>query len=117
MAATPIYGKNPLKILSRTRMVMTFRPTKFIQIMILQCRLTLTYLTSRLNLFPNAFKWGIFRKVDFLNTVKAKVIIGTPGFWGEWLFIFRELGSTGNYFQGFGEQAHSFGDLGSPAKK
>ena len=22
-----------------------------------------------------------------------------------------------NYFQGFGEQAHSFGDLGSPAKK
>ena len=39
------------------------------------------------------------------------------GIWGEWLFIFRELGSTGNYFQGFGEQAHSFGDLGSPAKK
>ena len=31
-------------------------------------------------------------------------------------FIFRELGSTGNNFQGFGEQAHSFGDLGSPAK-
>ena len=30
--------------------------------------------------------------------------------------IFRELGSTGNYFQGFGEQVHSFGDLGSPAK-
>ena len=34
----------------------------------------------------------------------------------EWLFIFRELWSTGNYFQGFWEQAHSFGDLGSPAK-
>ena len=31
--------------------------------------------------------------------------------------IFRELGSTGNYFQGFGEQAHSFGDLGNPSKK
>ena len=47
-------------------------------------------------------------------------IIGPPwvlGIWGEWLFIFRELGSTGNYFQGFGEQALSFGDLGSPAKK
>ena len=47
-------------------------------------------------------------------------IIGPPwvlGIWGEWLFIFRELGSTGNYFQGFGEQAHSFGDLGIPAKK
>ena len=41
---------------------------------------------------------------------------GVLGIWGEWLFIFRELGSTGNYFQGFGEQAHSFGDLGSPAK-
>ena len=27
-----------------------------------------------------------------------------------------ELGSICNYFQGFGEQAHSFGDLGSPAK-
>ena len=47
-------------------------------------------------------------------------IIGPPwvwGFWEEWLFIFRELRSTGNYFQGFGEQAHSFGDLGSAAKK
>ena len=33
------------------------------------------------------------------------------------IFIFRDLGSTGNYFQGFGGQAHSFGDLGSPAKK
>ena len=28
-----------------------------------------------------------------------------------------ERGSIGNYFQGFWEQAHSFGDLGSPAKK
>ena len=42
---------------------------------------------------------------------------GVLGIWREWLFIFRELGSTGNYFQGFGEQAHSFRDLGSPAKK
>ena len=43
-------------------------------------------------------------------------IIGAPqGFWGS--FIFRDLGSTGNYFRGAGEQAHSFGDLGSPAKK
>ena len=39
------------------------------------------------------------------------------GIWGEWLFIFRELGSTVNYFKGFGEQAHSFRDLRSPAKK
>ena len=35
----------------------------------------------------------------------------------EWLFTFRELGSTGNYFQELGEQAHILGDLGSPAKK
>ena len=42
---------------------------------------------------------------------------GGSGIWGEWLFIFRELGSIGNYFQGFREQAHSFEDLGSPAKK
>ena len=32
------------------------------------------------------------------------------GIWGVLVLIFRELGSTGNYFQGFGEQAHSFGD-------
>ena len=38
--------------------------------------------------------------------------MGTPG-----LFIFRELGSTGYYFEGFGQQAHYFGDLGSHAKK
>ena len=48
-------------------------------------------------------------------------ILGAPpgvfGIWGKWLFIFRELGSTGNYFRGSREQAHIFGDLGSPAKK
>ena len=42
---------------------------------------------------------------------------GVLGILGEWLFIFRDLGSTGNYFRGAGEQANSFGDLGSPAKK
>ena len=36
--------------------------------------------------------------------------------WGEGLIIFMCLGSTGYYLQGFGEQAHSFGDLGSPVK-
>ena len=39
------------------------------------------------------------------------------GIWGEWLFNFRELGSTGNYFRGAREQAHNFGDSGSLAKK
>ena len=40
-------------------------------------KLTLTYLTSKSNLLPNAFKWDSFGKVDFLNTVEAKVIILT----------------------------------------
>ena len=40
-------------------------------------RLTLTYLTSRSNLLPNAFKWEFFLTVDCLNTVEAKVIILT----------------------------------------
>ena len=56
----------------------------------------------------------------FIHLLKSVSDLGPPGvlgIWGEWLFIFRELGSTGNYFQGFGEQVHSFGDLGSPAKK
>ena len=30
---------------------------------------------------------------------------GVLGIWEELQFIFRELGSTGNYFQGFEEQA------------
>ena len=42
---------------------------------------------------------------------------GVLGIWGEGLFIFRELGITANYFRGAGEQAHTFGDLGSTAKK
>ena len=42
---------------------------------------------------------------------------GVLGILGEWLFIFRDLGSIGNYFREAGEQAQSFGDLGSPAKK
>ena len=32
---------------------------------------------NKSNLLPNAFKWEIFWKVDFLNTVEAKVIILT----------------------------------------
>ena len=42
---------------------------------------------------------------------------GVLGILGEWLFIFRDLGSTGYYFRGAGEQAQSFGDQGSPAKR
>ena len=85
MAATPIFGKNLLKIFfSRTRRPVTLRLGTLhwgygaYQV----CsnddpRLTLTYLTSRSNLLPNAFKWEIILKSDFLNTVEAKVIILT----------------------------------------
>ena len=41
---------------------------------------------------------------------------GALGIWGEWLFIYRELGSTRNYFREAREQAHNFGDFGSLAK-
>ena len=46
-------------------------------------------------------------KVDFSNTV-----IGPRGFVDLWRreIYFRELGSTGYFFQGSGEQAYSFRD-------
>ena len=40
-------------------------------------RLTLTYLTSRSNLLPNAFKWEFFECFFLINTVEAKFIILT----------------------------------------
>ena len=40
-------------------------------------RLTLTYLTSRSNLLPNAFNGKISEKLIFLKTVEALVIILT----------------------------------------
>ena len=54
---------------------------------------------------------------NFLDPGACITTCGPPGvleIWGEWLFIFRDLGSTGNYLRGAGEQAHN---LGSPAKK
>ena len=68
MAATPIYGENPSKIFfSRTRKPMTLGLGMYH----LGCganqvcsnddpRMTLTYLKSRSNLLPNAFKWENF---------------------------------------------------------
>ena len=53
-------------------------------------------------------------ETDFLYNIGPPGILGI---WGEGLFIFRELGSTANYFRGATEQAHTFGDLGSTAKK
>ena len=57
------------------------------------------------------------RFIHFVKSVSDMRPPGVLGIWGEWLFIFRELGSTGNYFHAFWEQVHSFGDLGIPAKK
>ena len=67
MAATPIYGKNPLNIFFRTRRPMTMGFGMYYwgcgayQV----CsnddsKLTLTYLMSRSNLLSNAFKWDFF---------------------------------------------------------
>ena len=50
----------------------------------------------------------------------VSLLVGPQGvlvIWGEGLYIFRELGSTANYFNGAGEKAHTFGDLGRTAKK
>ena len=47
------------------------------------------------------------------------LILGPRGFGGlgRSLFLFRELGGTGIYFQGFGEQVHSLGGFREPCKK
>ena len=76
-------------------------------------------------LFSSLLASGVFcnMTITFANSLdpdQDSTMSGPPGvlgIWGEWLFIFRDTGSTSNYFHGFGEQAHSFGDLGSPAKK
>ena len=65
----------------------------------------------------------IYKSVGYTSSINvmqqsACLIIGPPGalgIWGECLFIFRELGSTGIYFRGAREQAHNFGDIGSLA--
>ena len=62
---------------------------------------------------------GVFVKLQSVEILCHSLLAppGVLGIWGEGLFIFRELGSTANYFRGAGEQAHTFGDLGSTAKK
>ena len=55
--------------------------------------------TRKCNEFSQAYYW-------------TTMVLGDLG---RMAFYFQGAGSTGNYFQGFCEQAHSFGDLGSPA--
>ena len=62
----------------------------------------------------------ILRRDCIYNIENTDLEMGPPGIWGiwgEWLFISRELGSTGNYFREAKEQARSFGNLKSPTKK
>ena len=65
---------------------------------------------------------NLFRPCQLGQSVDSLITcVGPRGFrdlgGGERLCIFRELRSTGSYTRGAGEQAHSFGDSGSPAKK
>ena len=72
MAAMPIYGKNLLKIFfSRTRRPMTLGLCMkhwgcwAYQVCSNDPRLTLTYLTSRLNFLPMHLKGNFFQKLIF----------------------------------------------------
>ena len=59
--------------------------------------------------------WSTERGFNKKFTAEAK-LGPRGGILGEGLFTLRDLGSTGDYFQGSGERAHSYGDLGSPSK-
>ena len=87
MAAMPIYGTHPLKKLLLQNQKADDLGTWYVALdwgcgACQVCsnddpRLTLTYLTSRSNLLPNAFTWEIFEKLIFLKTIEAFVIILT----------------------------------------
>ena len=79
---------------------------------------------TRVHFLVECSRLGNMRQ-GFIRSLKDTLITktqrlttpGVLGILGEGLFIFREQGSTANYFRGAGEQAHTFGDLGSTAKK
>ena len=48
-------------------------------------------------------------KLSRVYIEQRSIYLWAPGGLGEGLFTFRELGSTGNYFRGAGEQAHTLG--------
>ena len=82
MAAMPIYGKNPLISSSPEPETLGLGMLHWGCGACKVCsnndpRLTLTYLTSRSNSFLIDLNRIFFWKVDFSNTVKAKVIILT----------------------------------------
>ena len=73
MAAMSVYGKNPLKIDFSERegrwpwdlVCIHWGCRAYLVFSNDDPRLTLTYLTARSNLLPNAFKWENFWKADF----------------------------------------------------
>ena len=99
------------------------------------CLWTIAHLNLKVCIFNGhtaSFKIGVWKVQDFGNfelspmykwhqvfkcTFEPPRGGGGEVSWGEGLFIFRELWSTGNYFMGAGEQGHNFGDLGSTAEK
>ena len=81
----------------------------------------MTIIVLKMHLFDSVFycmETLIF--CIFMGVLRNVTKCGAPrgfGDLGRTAIYFRELGSTGNYFHGSGEQAHSFGDLGNPVKK
>ena len=78
IAATPIYGKNPSKIFSRTGLtIFTKLGMKYWELQpIINCSndyfgVTLTYFTARSNLVTYAFLWKKVKTVDFSETIAA----------------------------------------------
>ena len=73
MAAMPIYGKKPFKNLLLENQKADDLGTWYVALGMWAYQfcsnddpmLTLTYLTSRSNLLPNAFKWDFFLKFMF----------------------------------------------------
>ena len=78
MAATPIYGKNPLKIFSGTSRPISTKLDMYdwgLQPIIVcsndDPRVTLTYFTARSDLVTLAFLWEKVKTVDFSETIAA----------------------------------------------
>ena len=81
MAATPIYGKNPSKIISRTGWPISTKLGMWhwgLQTIIVcsndDPQVALTYFTARSNLVTKAFLWEKVKTVDFSKTIAASVM-------------------------------------------
>ena len=59
----------------------------------------------------------VYNFVFLFNSTTVGVSPGVLGIWGEGLFIFRELRSTGNYFRGARKQPHNFRESYTKVKK